>query len=205
MTQMPVLETTRLRVRPFEATDLPDVHRLFDVELDGMDLTDDVGASLTERARWLQWTVLNYEHLAQLHQPPYGDRAIVLRATGKLVGSVGFVPCLMPFEQLPYFDAHDAMPGEARHTPEFGLFWAISPAHQRQGYATEAARAMITYAFQHLNLKHVVATTEYANLGSIGVMRKLGMTIERNPFPEPPWLQVVGVLEWPQQPEQRKA
>ena len=53
---------------------------------------------------------------------------------------------------------------------------------------------MITYAFQHLNLKRVVATTEYANPGSIGVMRRLGMTIERNPFPEPPWLQVVGVL-----------
>ena len=26
-------------------------------------------------------------------------------------------------------------------------------------------------------------------------MRKLGMRLERNPSPEPPWLQVVGVLE----------
>ncbi len=204
MTQMPVLETTRLRVRPFEATDLPDVHRLFDVELDGMDLTDDVGATLAERARWLQWTELNYERLARLHQPPYGDRAIILKTTGELIGSVGFVPCLMPFEQLPYFAGNPSV-GPARSTPEFGLFWAISPAHQHQGYATEAARAMITYAFQHLNLKRVIATTEYANLASIGVMRKLGMTIERNPFPEPLWLQVVGVLEWSQQPERRKA
>ena len=29
------------------------------------------------------------------------------------------------------------------------------------------------------------------------VMRKLGMRIERNPSPEPHWLQVVGVLERP--------
>jgi hypothetical protein len=27
------------------------------------------------------------------------------------------------------------------------------------------------------------------------VMRKLGMTLARNPFPDPPWLQVVGVLQ----------
>ena len=126
-----------------------------------MDLTDDAGASLAERARWLQWTALSEEHLAKMHQPPYGDRAIILKATGELVGSVGFVPCLMPFEQLPYFGAHRSPAGPARSTPEFGLFWAISPAHQRQGYATEAARAMVDYAFRHLNLKRVIATTEY--------------------------------------------
>jgi hypothetical protein len=31
----------------------------------------------------------------------------------------------------------------------------------------------------------------------MGVMRKLGMRIERNPFPDPPWLQVVGFIEQP--------
>ncbi len=30
---------------------------------------------------------------------------------------------------------------------------------------------------------------------SMGVMRKLGMRIERNPLAGPPWLQVVGILE----------
>jgi len=29
------------------------------------------------------------------------------------------------------------------------------------------------------------------------VMRKLGMRIERNPLPEPHWLQIVGVLDHP--------
>jgi RimJ/RimL family protein N-acetyltransferase len=197
MTEMPVLETPRLMVRPFVMEDLADAHRLFDAELSGMDLTDDAGASLEERARWLQWSVLNYEHLARLHQPPYGDRAIVLREPVALIGSVGFVPCLMPFEQLPYFARGDEPASLGRSSPELGLFWAVSPAHQRQGYATEAARAMVDYAFQQLRLRRVVATTEYDNLASIGVMRRLGMRIERNPLPEPPWLQVVGVLERP--------
>jgi RimJ/RimL family protein N-acetyltransferase len=40
-----------------------------------------------------------------------------------------------------------------------------------------------------------VATTEHDNLGSIAVMRKLGMRIETNPEGEPEWFQTVGILE----------
>ena len=50
---------------------------------------------------------------------------------------------------------------------------------------------MVEHAFQNLGLRRVVATTTYDNQGSMGVMRKLGMQIERNPFPDPPWMQVV--------------
>jgi ribosomal-protein-alanine N-acetyltransferase len=49
-------------------------------------------------------------------------------------------------------------------------------------------------------LQRVVATTTYNNAASIRVMQKLGMTIERNPLPDPPWFQVVGVLESPSRP-----
>ncbi len=54
---------------------------------------------------------------------------------------------------------------------------------------------MVHYAFRHLRLKRIVATTTYDNTASLGVMRKLGMRVEKNPHLEPPWLQVVGVLE----------
>ena len=37
--------------------------------------------------------------------------------------------------------------------------------------------------------------TNYDNAASIGVMRRLGVAIERNPLPEPPYMQIVGVLE----------
>jgi len=82
------------------------------------------------------------------------------------------------------------------------LFYAIFPSHQRQGYASEAAQALVDYAFQSLGLRRAVATTAYDNLTSQGVMRKLGMCIEKSPLPEPPWLQVVGVIENPSSGEE---
>ena len=54
---------------------------------------------------------------------------------------------------------------------------------------------MIDYAFNALTLKRIVATTTYDNAASMGVMRKLGMRVERNPRSDPPWFQVVGILE----------
>ena len=81
------------------------------------------------------------------------------------------------------------------NTAVFGLFYAISPSYQCQGYASEATQALVNYAFQQLNIKRIIATTDYDNTGSMGVMRKLGMRIERNPLKEPPWLQVVGILD----------
>ena len=129
----------------------------------------------------------------ELHQPPYGERAVVLKASGVVIALVGFVPCLRPFGQLRSFGG---VP-DARFTPEVGLFWAVAPEYRRRGIATEAARAMIAHAFDDLRLARIVATTDYDNAASIAVMRRLGMTIERNPFPTPPWHQVVGFLDAP--------
>ncbi|SRR5258706_11973140 len=195
MNIMPTLETTRLIIRPFIMDDLTDAHQLFDVELNAENLHTDKMETIKERAEWLQWSVLNYLQLARLYQPPYGDRAIVLKETRQLIGSVGYVPCLMSFEQMPNFSYYDASRKTGRATTEFGLFYAISPSRQRQGYASEAAQAMVDYAFQNLGLKRVVATTDFDNYGSMGVMRKLDMRVEKNPLGEPPWLQVVGVVE----------
>jgi RimJ/RimL family protein N-acetyltransferase len=195
MLLMPPLETPRLLIRPFVMEDLQDVHQLLDVDLAEVQLGTDKYETLNERTEWLQWAALNHTQLAKLYQPPYGDRAVVLKSTGKLIGACGYVPCLMPFEQLPGFDGYLETQAEGLYTTEFGLFYAISPTHQRQGFAIEAAQALIEYAFKELRLKRVIATTTYDNLGSQGVMRKLGMRLEKNPRLEPPWLQVVGVIE----------
>lgn len=194
MPRVPVLETDRLLIRPFALGDLMDVHRLLDIELGDASLGADKMQTVSEREQWLQWAVANYEQLEKLRQPPYGDRAIVLKAANQLIGACGYVPCLNPFEQMPGF-AGERPPGAVRCTTEFGLFYAVSPAHQRRGYATEAARALIDFAFQQLRLKRVIATTDYENTASLGVMRKLGMRIVSNPLPDPPWLQAVGVIE----------
>jgi RimJ/RimL family protein N-acetyltransferase len=82
--------------------------------------------------------------------------------------------------------------------PEMGLFWAIAARHRRMGYASEAAAELASFAFQKLRLARIVATTEHDNSASIGVMRRIGMTIERNPRDEPIWFQTVGILRNPE-------
>jgi ribosomal-protein-alanine N-acetyltransferase len=194
---MPRLETPRLTIRPFSMGDLQPVHQLLDVELAAADFGTAGVVSVQERAEWLQWAILNYEQLARLHQPPYGDRAIVLKATNELIGSCGFVPSFGPFGQLPALAAAGPGARASLFSPEFGLFYAVSPSSQRQGYAAEAARALVDYAFGPLQLRRVVATTTHDNAASIRVMQKVGMTIERNPLADPPWFQVVGILDNP--------
>jgi RimJ/RimL family protein N-acetyltransferase len=195
MLSMPTLETLRLVIRPFSLDDLYPMHRLLDVELREVELGTVGAQTLHERAEWLQWTILSYTQLAKLYQPPYGERAVVHKHTQQLIGACGFVPCLDAFEQLAGFSPAPRPSRPWLFTPEFGLFYAITPAFQGQGYATEAAQALVDYAFQHLRLKRIVATTTYENAASMGVMRKLGMRIERNLYQEPLWLQIVGVLE----------
>jgi RimJ/RimL family protein N-acetyltransferase len=190
------LETNRLIIRGFRPDDLTVIHRILDQTFGDGSLVNDE-AALHERRSWVEWSILSEKWLAELHQPPYGDRAITLKPTGEVIGAIGFVPLLMPFEQMPDL-AGAAEPAAARFTPEVGLFWAIAPEHQRQGYASEAARAMIAHAFNTLRLKRILANTDFANLASQGVMLKVGMRLARNPWPEPLWLQVIGVIDSPE-------
>lgn len=192
---VPPLETERLLIRPFTMEDLDAIHHILDIELLTADFGSEQSRTRQERERWLQWTVLSYEELAKLYQPPYGDRAVVLKPTQQVIGACGFVPSLGPFRQLP--SLHPAPQDALAHlqSPEFGLYYALSPAYQRQGYATEATQALINYAFTQLHLKRIVAMTTSENVASIGVMRKVGMHIEKNTYPDPTWFQVVGILE----------
>jgi RimJ/RimL family protein N-acetyltransferase len=189
MLKMPTLKAPRIHIRDFAMDDLEAVHRIL-LET----FPDASKVTRPERSVWMKWTILGYEQLALLAQPPYGDRAIVFNHSQELIGVCGLVPSLMPFGQLPSFADPRVAPNRG-YTPEVGLFWAIAPAHQRKGYASEAARALIDYAFDSMRLKRIVATTEYRNTASMGVMQKVGMRLKRNPHAEPPWMQVVGVLD----------
>lgn len=195
MPPVPPLETGRLLIRPFTVDDLDAVHQLLDIDLMTADFGSEGATTREARKQWLQWTILSYAELAKLNQPPYGDRAIVLKQTQQFIGACGFVPSFAPFGLLPSWHSANHNRDDHYHVSAFGLFYALSPAYQRQGYATEAAQALITYAFTQLHLKQIVATTTYENTASIGVMRKLGMRIEKNPYPDPPWFQVAGILE----------
>jgi ribosomal-protein-alanine N-acetyltransferase len=191
---VPTLNTGRLVIRPFTLGDLDDAVRVIDEAIYG---PAPEGARAA-RERWLQWTVLSYEQLAAMYQPPYGDRAVTLAGSGELIGAVGYAPCLHPFGQLGSFA--QAPPG--RNTAEVGLYWAIAPAHRGRGHAAEAGAALVRFAFEEMDMHRIVATTEYDNLASQAVMAKIGMRLERNPLAGPPWLQVVGVLENPSNSDQ---
>jgi RimJ/RimL family protein N-acetyltransferase len=58
------------------------------------------------------------------------------------------------------------------------LGYSVARAHWGKGFATEAARAVIGYLFEHLEVAQVVAVTAAPNEGSWRVMEKLGMRRE---------------------------
>ena len=176
-TVLPVVCTPRLSIRPLNDSDGHSCRSVLE--------------SRDEDAfrRWFTWAVAAPAALADLHQPPYGERAVILAATSELVGLIALVPLLGPFSQL------DGAPPGGPWTPELGLYWALSPEHRGHGYATEAAAGLSRALFTALNPRRLIATTEHTNIASQAVMRRLGMRVQTNPHPEPVWLQVVGVLD----------
>lgn len=61
---------------------------------------------------------------------------------------------------------------------EAEIGWTISRCHWGQGYATEAARAMLRYGFSELDLHRIIALCRVENRASWRVMEKLGMRRE---------------------------
>lgn len=189
---MPTLQTERLIIRRFTLDDLDDIQQVY-LDAGWVDASLSPEDALALRKQWLEWQVINYDELEKLYQPPYGDRAVVLRETSQLIGSVGLVPAFGPFGTLPSFVRLNGYE-ERQNTAEIGLFWAIKRDYWRSGYASEAAAEIIRWTFECMKLSRLIATTADDNLASQGVMRKLGMSVEHNPHPEPVWFQTIGVL-----------
>jgi hypothetical protein len=131
-TALPVLRTPRLVIQPLTHADGPACRAVLPA------LDDDAFR------RWFTWAVAAPAALADLRQPPYGERAAFLAETDELVGLVGLVPSLGPFSQL------DGDAAGAPWTAELGLYWALSPEHRGCGYATEAAGALCEALFAAL-------------------------------------------------------
>src|SRR5512146_1628111 len=91
-------------------------------------------------------------------ESPASKFAIVEIASGELVGGIG-------------------LSVEERHMHAELGYW-IGVPYWGKGYATEAARALVTWAFGELGLQRVHACHAAANAASGAVLRKLGMTLE---------------------------
>ncbi len=61
---------------------------------------------------------------------------------------------------------------------EWEIGWGMHPALWGKGYATEAARELLRFAFDTLHAHRVVAFCHADNLASVRVMEKLGMRRE---------------------------
>ena len=89
----------------------------------------------------------------------HGPFAVIEKATGRPIGHHG-----------------------VRFLPEFGeteALWTLDPAVHGRGYATEAGRAVLDFAFGPAGLERLIAITREDNLASRRVMAKLGFRFER--------------------------
>jgi RimJ/RimL family protein N-acetyltransferase len=185
--EMPPLETDRLLIRPFAEADQQAVAAILEA-----------GPADAATERYVRHGGLNAVVLAELGQPPLGDRAIELRETGELIGLAGLVPAFGPFHQLRPLDEEPKRGRPpALNRIEVGLYYHVDAARRKQGIATEGARALVDFAFGKLHLGRIVATTERDNHASQAVMRHLGMRMHENALSDPEWFQIVGMLENP--------
>jgi len=97
---------------------------------------------------------------AHLEQHGYGPWAAELRESQEFIGYVGLV--------IPGF--------EASFTPCVEIGWRLAKEHWGKGLATEGARALVHHGFEVQRLLELVSFTVPANLRSMRVMQKLGMT-----------------------------
>ncbi|MBO0778203.1 MAG: GNAT family N-acetyltransferase [Ktedonobacteraceae bacterium] len=85
--------------------------------------------------------------------------AIALRENGQLIGNCG-------------------IRGSASKSWEAELGYEIDSRYWGQGYASEAARAIVDFGFRELRLHRIWAHCIADNTGSARVMQKLGMRFE---------------------------
>nr|WSX48230.1 GNAT family N-acetyltransferase [Streptomyces sp. NBC_00974] len=94
----------------------------------------------------------------------FGIFAVELLASGELIGAVGLsMPWWLP-EVLPAAE----------------ITWRLGRSYWGQGYGSEAAHATLEFAVQDRGLDRVVAVNRAGNDESENVIRKLGMTAEKD-------------------------
>lgn len=148
-----LIETPRLLIRNLRSTDLDDFHSY---------------RSDPEVTKYQGFDVMSREEaaafIARQVDKTFGDPgewvqyALEERATGKLIG-----------------DCAIRLLDDIRMA-EIGM--TLSPARQRQGYAHEAMRGILTHLFDTLQVHRVVETVDAENTASIALLRSLGFRQE---------------------------
>lgn len=145
----PILETKRLTLRNFREADIPEL-----IPLIG---SREVAAT-TLRIPHPYTHHDAVEFLTAYAKGPDLVFAIVLRSQGRLCGGIGLHP-------------------ENQHQRAELGYWIGLP-YWGNGYATEAAQAVLRYGFEQLKLNRIFASHFRENRASQRVLTKLGMRRE---------------------------
>jgi RimJ/RimL family protein N-acetyltransferase len=149
------LETERLVLRPFRADDFAALHAMYSDE---------------DVVRWLYHEVRDEEEARKslerkmagtgfTEEDQWLSCAITLRGSGAVVGDLSL-----------HWVSDEHRCGE--------VGFVLAPTHQGQGYATEAAAALLPFCFETMSFHRVIGRAEARNAGSARVLEKLGMRRE---------------------------
>ena len=147
-----ILETPRLILREFSADDFEALYKIESrpetARFEPEKSADDVRQYLEQAA------------LQALVQPRVHYRfAITVRPDGSVRGLVG-------------------MARNIEMTRDWEIGWMVHPDEWGKGYASEAARRVLDFAFNELEAHRVIAFCDVENRASERVMQKLGMRRE---------------------------
>lgn len=144
--------TKRLLLTPFARDDIAFLHEHWTNPDVRRYLWDDRNVSLEETGEAVDASIASFA------SQNFGFWLVIESSTGNAAGFAG----LREF-------------GDAG---EIELLYGLSPEWWGRGFATEAARAVLAYAFEACGLPMVFAGADPPNRASIGVMEGLGMVFD---------------------------
>ncbi len=147
----PRLETHRLILRPLAARDVPALTDFYMSER-----SQYAGGHVPRSQAWRNAAAM----LGHWSIRGYGNFAITLKGDGGCIGMAG-----------PYFP-------DGR--PETEIGWVLFEGAEGQGYAFEAATAVLAYARSALGWRDVVSYIDPENTRSIALAERLGATLDAN-------------------------
>lgn len=150
------LRTERLDLRPFQPSDLADLHAYFADPAVHRYLYSEAPTDLDGSRAVL---VRRQERTALRAKGDVIQLAAVQRRTGRLVGDVVLI-----------WTSPEHRQGE--------IGYLLHPDHRGHGYATEAAAAMLALGFDQLDLHRITGRLDARNTASARVLERLGMRRE---------------------------
>ena len=151
----PVLETERLRLRKLSDADADQILALYsDPEATRYLIIEPPCNTREDAIRMIDWMQSWFDNQAAARW------GITLREGGdSVIGTIGF----------HYLE---------RTHRRCDLGYDLLPIYWNRGYVTEAARAVVGWCFENLNLHRVQADCTAGNIGSERVLEKVGFTLE---------------------------